>query len=432
MADHCDAVVIGAGVIGAGVALELARGGRSVCLVERSGSVGSGSTSASSAIVRFHYSTRDGVAAAWESARRWLDWAAYLGVRDPAGMASFVRTGALVLEAAGLPSGRTLAHFDQLGVPYERLSGEQIAARYPAVDPGRFGPPVAVDDERFGADARGVLSGYLTPDAGYVDDPQLAAHNLAHSAAAHGVRVLLRTAVAEVICEGGRAAGVALADGGAIEAPVVVNAAGPWSGPLTARAGAGGDFTVGQRALRQEVHSVPAPAGFGLSGGTFLTDPDLGVYLRPHAGGRLLIGGMEPECDPLVWLDDPDEAGSVTAAVWDTQTLRAARRLPGLAVPSRPSGITGVYDVTDDWVPVYDRTALPGFYVAAGTSGNQFKNAPLVGELVARLIDAVEAGHDHDADPVQVVGRWSGHRIDLGHYSRLRAAHAGSSRTVMG
>ncbi len=101
-------------------------------------------------------------------------------------------------------------------------------------------------------------------------------------------------------------------------------------------------------------------------------------------------------------------------------------------MPPRPRGIVGVYDVTDDWIPIYDRTDLPGFYVAIGTSGNQFKNAPLVGELLARLIDAVEAGHDHDADPVQVIGRWSGLPVDLGHYSRLRAAHDDSSHTVMG
>ena len=41
-------------------------------------------TSASSGIVRFHYSTHAGVATAWESLHGWLDWADHLGYHDPA------------------------------------------------------------------------------------------------------------------------------------------------------------------------------------------------------------------------------------------------------------------------------------------------------------------------------------------------------------
>ena len=43
--------------------------------------------------------------------------------------------------------------------------------------------------------------------------------------------------------------------------------------------------------------------------------------------------------------------------------------------------------------------------MAIGTSGNQFKNAPVVGHLMAELIDKVEHGHDHDNDPVKVKAR---------------------------
>ncbi|MEV8287700.1 FAD-dependent oxidoreductase [Streptomyces niveus] len=55
-----------------------------------------------------------------------------------------------------------------------------------------------------------------------------------------------------------------------------------------------------------------------------------------------------------------------------------------------------MYDMTDDRTPVYDRTDLDGFYVAIGTSSNQFKNAPLVARLTTTLIHGVEGGHDHD------------------------------------
>ena len=115
---------------------------------------------------------------------------------------------------------------------------------------------------------------------------------------------------------------------------------------------------------------------------------------------------------------------------------RLARRLPDLAVPHRPTGLAGVYDVTPDWMPVYDRTSLDGFYVAIGTSGNQFKNAPLVGQILcdlveAELIDAVEGGHDHDADPVTTNCHRIGRPLDLGAFSRLRSMTA-TTGTVMG
>ena len=83
-------------------------------------------------------------------------------------------------------------------------------------------------------------------------------------------------------------------------------------------------------------------------------------------------------------------------------------------------GIAGVYDVTPDWVPIYDRTSLPDFYVAIGTSGNQFKNAPLVGEIMREIISASENGHDHDTTPLKIECSYTGLTLDLSAFSRNR------------
>ena len=83
-------------------------------------------------------------------------------------------------------------------------------------------------------------------------------------------------------------------------------------------------------------------------------------------------------------------------------------------------------------MPIYDKSDLPGFYMAVGTSGNQFKNAPVAGHLMATLIDAVENGHDHDADPVRVRCRHIDAVLDSGFYSRRRALNVGSSYSVAG
>ena len=116
----------------------------------------------------------------------------------------------------------------------------------------------------------------------------------------------------------------------------------------------------------------------------------------------------------------------VTREVYEAQLYRAARRLPGLTVPVRPVGICGIYDVSDDWSPIYDRTCVDGFYVAIGTSGNQFKNAPVVGEFLAELIRACESGHDHDRDPLRLTLAHTGLEVDLGAYSRRRAVGPGA------
>jgi glycine/D-amino acid oxidase-like deaminating enzyme len=183
--------------------------------------------------------------------------------------------------------------------------------------------------------------------------------------------------------------------------------------------------------MRQEVHHVAAPPGYSRLDrlGPVISDPDLGIYLRADSGDAMLVGGAEPDCDPLDWIDDPDTANpNRTASLFETQVTRAARRFPELRIPSRPKGIAGVYDVTSDWTPIYDRTDLDGYYVAIGTSGNQFKNAPVVGRLMAAIITAVESGHD----AVTYTCQHTGHAIDLGTFSRKREINPYSTGTVMG
>ena len=376
--------------------------------------------------------------AAWESKHLWEKWGDHLGLPEGEPVCGFVRTGGLTLESPGQDRAKVLALFDRAGVPYEEWDADTIRHRLPQLDPGRHFPPKRPSDDAFWDDADGKLGGCWTPDSGFVDDPQLAAVNLATAAQRAGAEFRFRAEVVEVCRDGDRVDGIVLADGARLHAPVVVNVAGPASARINALADRGGDvlgeFGVTTRPMRQEVHHVDAPAGYNNGApGPLVADLDLGTYFRGTPGDGLLVGGTEPECDPLQWLDDPDAYDpNPTAEVHGAQVLRVARRLPDLAVPDRARGIAGVYDVSDDWIPIYDRTALPGYYVAIGTSGNQFKNAPVVGRFLHELITACEAGHDHDADPVQVRLEATGHVADLGHYSRLRKINRDSSFSVMG
>jgi sarcosine oxidase, subunit beta len=430
-----DAIVIGAGVIGSAIAFELAKSGFDVVVVDKAGAPGHGSTSSSSAIVRFNYSTFDGVALSWEAKHYWERWSEHVGHADESGLASFHRTGMVVLDTPVAPLNRVVALLTQVGVPFEEWDALALRSHVTGIDSGAYWPPKSLDDDAFYDEATRSLGAIFMPDAGFVNDPQLAAHNLMAAAQRRGVAFASNRTIDRINVREGRVIGVHFEGGDRVDAGIVVNAAGPWSGRINRMAGVGSDFTVTTRPLRQEVHYLPAPPGYSATNrwGPSIADMDLGTYMRPALGNNLLVGGTEPECDELEWVDDPDLSDTrVTAESFARQTTRAARRLSALSVPTTPKGVSGVYDVTEDWMPIYDRTSLDGFYVAIGTSGNQFKNAPLVGRLMATLVERVEAGQDHDNDPVKFEGEFTHNVINLGAFSRKRPLNSQSSRTVMG
>ena len=428
-----DVVVIGAGVIGGAVALELAKAGRSVVIVDKGSAAGAGSTSASSAIIRFSYSTHDAVLMAWESASIWENWAEYLGAIDPDGMAKFIRTGYLVYRTAGYDGESVRVIWDDLKIPYEILSADQLREKFPALDANSYWPPKRIDDPAFGDDAVGELSGLYDPLSGFMDDPMLAAHNLINAAKVLGAQTRFKEEVVSIDKVGSQVTGVTLASGERIEAAIVVNAAGPHASKINKIAGVLDEMNIRHRPLRQEVYVAPAPSGFKLEDNVpVVADLDTGIYFRPHLGGTINLGGTEPACDDLHWIDDADDwREETTVEIWETMMLRLARRMPDFGVPVSPSGIGALYDATDDWVPIYDRSSLDGFYMACGTSGNQFKNAPMAATFIRLLIEAAEAGRNHDDDPISFVGPRSGRAINIGAFSRLREVQ-NTSGTVMG
>jgi sarcosine oxidase subunit beta len=191
-------------------------------------------------------------------------------------------------------------------------------------------------------------------------------------------------------------------------------------------------MNIRTRALRQEVAHVPSPEGVDFEhDGFVITDNDIGCYSRPEIGNHILIGSEDPECDPREWVD-PDDFNRDFTDQWTTQVHREAQRIPTLPIPSRMQGVVDLYDVSDDWIPIYDRSSLDGYYMAIGTSGNQFKNGPVAGAMMAELILACENGHDHDAEPVQFELPHTGRTIDVGFYSRRREINMNSSFSVLG
>jgi len=253
--------------------------------------------------------------------------------------------------------------------------------------------------------------------------------------------------VTEILVEKERASGVRLENGDTIESRIVLNASGPHSAKVNAMLGM--EFALGLSALRHEVHFIKCPRDIDLRMMPVLTDPDSGIYLRPDPPQGILLGSADPPCDDPQAVDPDDFNTGITEEVCRNHIMRAKKRIHSIEtgtgvgtdkktavavgdVSYDKSGFGALYDVTTaDWNPILDKTDLPGYYVAVGTSGGWFKASPLIGILVSELIDKVENGQDHETKPVKVRLPFSGNEIDMSFYSRNRAPHS-TSMGVLG
>ena len=432
-----DAIIVGAGVIGSAVAFELAKRGYKTLNIDKLPTSGYGSTSNSCAIVRAHYSTWDGVAMAYEGFFYWDDWDNYIGVKDERGLIKYMKTGSIMFKLQGEDhSSKSLKLFKEIGVEHEIWDLEKMKEMIPIYSHDQYDGTTRPDEDDHFWDKTGkkIEGAVYTPGSGYVSDPQLTSHNLQVAAEANGGEFLFNSEITEIKQQNGRVAGVTLKTGEQIDSPIVVNVAGPHSFVINRMADVEKEMNIKTKALRHEVHHVPSPEGYDFEKDGFHTsDGDNSIYFRPETGNTILIGSEDPLCDPKEWIADPDNYNQqVTESQWKAQVYRCARRIPQLKIPSRTSGVVDLYDVSDDWLPIYDKSALKGFYMAIGSSGNQFKNAPVAGHCMAELIDACEKGQEHDSDPVKVKTVYTGLELNMGFYSRNREINPNSSFSVNG
>ncbi len=437
MSDKVDAIIIGAGVIGACTAYELAKLGYKTLSIDKLPQAGYGSTSGSCAIIRTYYSTNDSCALAYEGWHHWKDWSGYLGHKvAESDLIQYHNTGCLVAKTdLNHHLKKVCAVMDELGCPYEHVSAADMQSYLPGVDKRKFFPAKTIDDSEFGLPTGGDLDGAVFfPCGGYVNDPMQSAANVQTAAQAHGAQFKFNTQVSKILSAHGRVSGVELSDGTVVNAPVVINVAGPHSSVINKMAGVSDNMQMSTRALRHEVAHVDAPAAFDTVNRIVTSDSDVQVYTRPSSanGKGFLIGSEDPECDEREWVDDPDTYNPEFSAQWKTLVMRLAQRIPDLGVPDTAKGVVALYDVTEDWMPIYDKSDLPGFYMACGTSGNQYKNAPVAGKLMAALVQAEAAGQNHDEDPVKLVLENTQYTLSLDAYSRNRKINENSSFSVIG
>lgn len=120
--------IIGAGVIGCAVALELRRRGFDVTVIDKNGDAGHGSTASSCGIVRRYYSQPGMIAMAHEGAHIWDDWSNFIGPIDD-DLIVFERPGMIFIPPQlDDEVRRTVAAMQEVGVDVTIYTAEEARA----------------------------------------------------------------------------------------------------------------------------------------------------------------------------------------------------------------------------------------------------------------------------------------------------------------
>ena len=428
-----DAIIIGSGIIGTSIGHHLSLKGWRTLNIDKLSGAGEGSTSNSLAIVRTNYSTREGAALAWEGYQYWSDWSNYLQTVNKSCLANFIKTGAFVVKTKSNGHMRNqLLISKNLGIPFEEWSLKQIAKNFPDWNLSCFSPAIHSNSKNFGIETGlRINGGVFFPKAGYCNDPRLATKNLQTATKIAGGEFLFKHSIVDIRIQNGKCSGVTLCTNEKIDSPVVVNAAGPYSSNINKLVSGLGLTNINTHAFRHESSHLSFPENDSIGKNSVITfDDDIASYTRPDHHGSFFVGTLGAEFEHNQSIDADKFDYNFSDSAWEP-AYRLGQRMPNLRIPNRWKGIVDLWDVTEDWIPVYDKTDIPGYYLAIGTSGNQFKSAPVVGLLMAQLIEHCENGHDHDSDPLNFFLEKTSNHICLDFFARNRKKNARSSGSVL-
>ncbi len=356
-------LIVGGGAFGLTAALELRRRGHGVELLD-AGSLphpDASSTDVSKAVRMDYGDDRFYADLARVALERWRGW------NESWGEQVYHQTGILLLSGGSLDGAGFEADSFRLvracGVPAERLAAAAIGARFPQWSQHDF------------------VDGYFNPEAGYVESDRAMAH-IKRAAVVAGVRLREAARCARLHEDGSRVAGVVLDDGGIVRADTVVVAAGAWT-PFLLPQLQGLMWATGQPVVlfRPRDPSAFAPQEFpvwcaditrtGRYG--FPLNRDGLVKLGHHGDGSRYVPG-----EPLI----------VSERQRDAAVEFARQTFPGLRDAEPAQTRLCLYCDTWDGDFLIDHDPdRPGLVVAAGGSGHGFKFAPVLGEIVADVVE---------------------------------------------
>jgi monomeric sarcosine oxidase len=360
-----DIAVVGAGVFGAWSAYQLSRAGASVLLLDAYGPGNSrASSGGESRIIRLGYGPDEIYS---RSAQR--SFTLWQQLFEQTGQQLFRKTGLLWL--AREPDAyceATLATLQRLNANIERLDEDELARRFPQLEPGP------------------TRWGILELDSGVLL-ARRAVQAIAARAQTNGVEYV-EEAIAPPASLRGKLESIQTISGKEIRAGQFVFACGPWLPKIFP--GLLGELI---HVTRQEVVFFGVPPGDeSFNRGVMPAWIDFNdlVYALPNLDGR----GFKIAIDAHGQKFDPDHGERVVSA----DGLKAvreylARRVPRMAQAPVTETRVCQYENTSNGDFLIDRhPAFENVWIVGGGSGHGFKHGPVVGEYVAKMIagDGIE------------------------------------------
>ena len=347
-----DIVIIGGGVMGASTLYHLAaRGQKNIVLLESEPYFGTGATGRCAGGVRYQFSTEINVRLSLESLPMIERFKEEIGQDVNYRQCGYLLVAANERDAETFK--RNVELQNRLGVPTELLGGDEVRKRLPQM---RF---------------EDALAGTFNQKDGLVD-PNSVVMGYINAAQRLGVKAFPNAGVTRIRVEAGKVRGVETASG-SIDAPVIVNAAGPWTGRIGEMAGVSLPITSVRRQMftTNALPEIPADFPFVI---------DFGQSLYFHREGEGLLVGMSNQNEKPGFDQNVDEE-------FELVNFEAGMaRLPLLERAQRASHWAGLYEITPDAHPIFGRTPVEGFFVVGGFSGHGFMHGPVSGKLMAELL----------------------------------------------
>jgi D-amino-acid dehydrogenase len=402
-----DVVIVGGGAIGACGALELARRGASVTLLERGAELAWACSAGNAGLISPSHSEPIANPTALRQGLRWLaqrdspfalkprlasiPWllrylasATEAHARAGATLVRRLTVESLDRHAALAAEGLEFA-FRRKGALYVYLTEQGLAGGREQADADAA---AGLRVRHLSADeARGLVPGLADALVGAIlceddahCDPKLFVHEVGRAAAEAGATIRTRVEALGFRMDGGRVTGVRTTAGD-ISCGEVVVAAGAWSGVLASRLG-----------LKLPLEGAK---GYHVDLEPAADDPELPVYIAetrviatPMPGKLRLAGTLE-----LAGLDLTVDPVRVEAIV------RAGRRgLPALAARPTLEIWRGLRPCLPDGLPAIGRPeGLGGVVVATGHAMMGLALAPVTGKLVGQLVAGEPPSHDRGA-----------------------------------
>jgi glycine/D-amino acid oxidase-like deaminating enzyme len=363
MKSRSSILIVGAGIFGVTTALGLRRRGYAVSLFDPGPLPHTDAASTDiSKVIRMDYGADDfymdlmeAAFAGWEA---WnADWPRPL----------YHQTGMVYLSSRGLAPGEfefeSFVRLEQRGVPVERVDQQLIRQKFPAWSSAHD------------------LDGYYNPRAGWAESAQVVARLLGE-AKASGVLLYEGQTFAGLIASGSRVDGIITRDGSRFLADAVILTAGSWT-PVLLPHLSHVMWPVGQPVFHFVAENVRdyQPPQFPVWG---LDVHIAGWYGFPaRDGGILKVANHGPG-----WRMDPNGPRVVPASEEGRFREFFRRFLPGLAsAPLAYTRLCFYCDTFDGDFWIDHDPDRQGLLVCAGDSGHAFKFAPVLGSIIADVLE---------------------------------------------